>query len=432
MALQIRNAQISDLNGSKLTDSSVSLSKLASSNVTIGSTSISLGGTSTTLAGLSSVTSSAFSGALTGDVTGDLTGDVTGDVTGNLTGNVVHSDGTVLVNTTAKSLYLTGNDTDDLSEGSTNKYYANSLVDLHLSGGTGVSYSSGEISIGQAVATDSNVTFQNLTLSGNLTVSGSTTTVNSNEVNIGDAIILLNSDETGTPSQNAGIEVERGTSTNKSFIWDEASDRWSAGASDSIYAGGGFSGNLTGNVTGDVTGDLTGDVTGDVTGNLTGNVVTSDATILVNATTKEVNFINKDTGDLAEGSNQYFTNARADARIAAASIGDVTDVVLASTKEAGDMLLWDGTDYVNVKMVADSHTIGASPGNSITLNFTSDSDFYHMAQVYLNGQHMRFSDDNTLDADEDYHFSAANEITFSSGLIAQGDHIQVILYVKQS
>ena len=63
-------------------------------------------------------------------------------------------------------------------------------------------------------------------ISGNLTVDGTTTAVNSNEVNIGDAIILLNADETGTPSQNGGIEVERGTAANKSFVWNEADDAW--------------------------------------------------------------------------------------------------------------------------------------------------------------------------------------------------------------
>ena len=52
-------------------------------------------------------------------------------------------------------------------------------------------------------------------MGGNLTVSGTTTTVNSNTVNIGDNdIIVLNSDETGTPSQNAGFEIERGTEDN--------------------------------------------------------------------------------------------------------------------------------------------------------------------------------------------------------------------------
>ncbi len=61
---------------------------------------------------------------------------------------------------------------------------------------------------------------------GNLTVTGTTTTVNSNEVNIGDAIILLNSDETGAPSQNGGIEIQRGTSDNVALFWNEAADAW--------------------------------------------------------------------------------------------------------------------------------------------------------------------------------------------------------------
>jgi len=65
-----------------------------------------------------------------------------------------------------------------------------------------------------------------VTVSGDLTVSGTTTTVNTETINLADNIITLNSNETGTPSQNAGIEIERGTSSNKSFYWDESNDRW--------------------------------------------------------------------------------------------------------------------------------------------------------------------------------------------------------------
>jgi hypothetical protein len=92
-----------------------------------------------------------------------------------------------------------------------------------------------------------------LTVTGNLTVSGTTTTVNSNTVNIGDNIIVLNSDETGTPSQNAGIEVERGSASNKTLIWDESADKWTVGSENFTAA--------------TFTGDLTGDVTGNVSGN---------------------------------------------------------------------------------------------------------------------------------------------------------------------
>ena len=63
-------------------------------------------------------------------------------------------------------------------------------------------------------------------IKGDLTVQGTTTTINSNEVDIGDSIIRLNSDETGAPTQNAGLLVERGTSTDVQFIWNETGDKW--------------------------------------------------------------------------------------------------------------------------------------------------------------------------------------------------------------
>ena len=70
-----------------------------------------------------------------------------------------------------------------------------------------------------------------LTVQGNLTVSGTQTIVNSTQVEIGDNIIVLNSGETGTPSQNAGLEIERGTDSNVSFMWDESGDFWSPNGS---------------------------------------------------------------------------------------------------------------------------------------------------------------------------------------------------------
>jgi len=99
-------------------------------------------------------------------------------------------------------------------------------VRAHISAGTGVTITSGQIAIGQAVGTGSNVTFNDLTVSGNLTVSGTTTTVNTETINLADNIIILNSNETSAPSQNAGIEIERGSSTNVAFQWNETTDVW--------------------------------------------------------------------------------------------------------------------------------------------------------------------------------------------------------------
>ena len=63
-------------------------------------------------------------------------------------------------------------------------------------------------------------------VAGNFTVSGTTTTVNSNTIALADNIITLNSDATGTPTQNAGIEVERGDEANVQLRWNEGSSIW--------------------------------------------------------------------------------------------------------------------------------------------------------------------------------------------------------------
>ena len=62
---------------------------------------------------------------------------------------------------------------------------------------------------------------------GNLQVDGATTTVSSETLTIADNKIVLNNNYTGgSPSENAGIEIERGTQTNTVLRWNETSDRW--------------------------------------------------------------------------------------------------------------------------------------------------------------------------------------------------------------
>ena len=68
---------------------------------------------------------------------------------------------------------------------------------------------------------------QDLTIQGDLTVSGNTTTVNTEEILLADNIITLNSNYTGSaPTENSGIEIERGTLDNPKILWDESSDYW--------------------------------------------------------------------------------------------------------------------------------------------------------------------------------------------------------------
>ena len=117
-----------------------------------------------------------------------------------------------------------------------------SEVRAHITAGTGVGISSGEVSIGQAVATSSNVQFANLTLSGDLTVNGTTSTVSSTNTTISDALIELGNGTSGSPSNDAGFVIERGSSDNVFIGWDESADAVTFGT-------GSFTGASTGNLT---------------------------------------------------------------------------------------------------------------------------------------------------------------------------------------
>lgn len=151
----------------------------------------------------------------------------------------------------------------------------------------------------------------NIVISGNLTVNGTTTTVNSTQVDIGDNIIVLNADEVGTPSQDAGIEVERGTSTNMRLIWQESSDSWG-----SEVVGGAFTAfSLAGHTH-------------------TASQITDFSTA---------------------------ADARANTQIAAASINALSDVVITSPANT-QVLTYNGTNWVN-----------ATPTSGVSA-FTSLSD----------------------------------------------------------
>lgn len=69
----------------------------------------------------------------------------------------------------------------------------------------------------------------NVIIDGDLTVSGNTVTLDVATLLVEDNIIVLNKNVTGTPSTNAGIEIERGDSTNASITWNETSEFWTAG-----------------------------------------------------------------------------------------------------------------------------------------------------------------------------------------------------------
>ena len=61
-----------------------------------------------------------------------------------------------------------------------------------------------------------------LTVTGNLTVQGNTTTIDTVNVVVEDPLLLLASAQTGTPALDIGFIGKRGTEDNIAFVWDEA------------------------------------------------------------------------------------------------------------------------------------------------------------------------------------------------------------------
>ena len=188
--------------------------------------------------------------------------------------------------------------TDKLAEGSTNLYFTNARVDARLSGGTGVTYNQGEVSIGQAVGTTDDVTFDDVIVSGDLTVNGTTTTVNSTTVTIDDPIFTIGGDTapSSDDSKDRGIEFRwhDGSSAKVGFFgFDDSAGKFTfipdASNSSEVFSGavGTVLANLDGNSSTATTLQtsrsiaLTGSVTGTATFN--GGADASIATTLTAA-----------------------------------------------------------------------------------------------------------------------------------------------------
>jgi hypothetical protein len=154
-----------------------------------------------------------------------LTGAVTG--TGNFDGSA-----NVSIATTLAGGITLGTDT-------TGSYVAT------VTGGTGITVTGGGAGEGTTPSISLNAsaspTFADLTLSGNLTVNGTTTTVATTNTTISDSIIELATGTTGSAANDAGIIIERGDDANAFIGYDESADEFTVGT-------GTFTGASTGNL----------------------------------------------------------------------------------------------------------------------------------------------------------------------------------------
>jgi len=72
-----------------------------------------------------------------------------------------------------------------------------------------------------------NITYgSDFAVTGNLTVSGTTTTVSTANTRIEDAILALAAEATGSATADAGILINRGNDDNQALLWDESADQF--------------------------------------------------------------------------------------------------------------------------------------------------------------------------------------------------------------
>jgi hypothetical protein len=148
-----------------------------------------------------------------------LSGDVTGSATMTNLGDVTIST-TIAANSVALGTDTTGNYIATI---------AGTANEIEVSG-------SGSETAAVTIGLPDDVTItNNLTVGGNLNVTGTINSVNTTQVNIVDNKINLNTDFTGTPTADAGIRVERGTSSDVEILWNETSDQWTLTNNGSNY-----------------------------------------------------------------------------------------------------------------------------------------------------------------------------------------------------
>ena len=152
--------------------------------------------------------------------------DVDGSTISIVNGNFVFKDSAG----NDANLSFGGNTTDDLNEGSSNLYFTTQRIDDHLVGGTGINYDGGVISVAQNVDETSNVKFNDLTLTGNLTVEGSQTILETAVLQVEDQNIELGKVDTPSNStaNTGGITVLGGSDGDKTWKWLSATNSWTS------------------------------------------------------------------------------------------------------------------------------------------------------------------------------------------------------------
>jgi len=230
-----------------------------------------------------------------------------------------------------------------------------------------------------------------LTLSGNLTVNGTTTTVASTNTTIADNLLELNSGASSN-ANDSGIIIERGSTGDNAIIaWDESADKFIVGTTTG-----------TASSTGDIT-IATGTLVANVEGNASTATTATNVVGVGHGTNAayRVPFLSADTGTAAvyTDTNQgmtynpstnllyvsgSFEDGKGDVRsIPAKDQGGASEYTLIASDAGKTILRYGGglTIPANILTTGDAVTIINASGSDITLTQGSGQTIYNAADA---------------------------------------------------
>lgn len=273
----------------------------------------------TILAGASLAITNDVIHSIDGNLTSAVSNNVNSQVVGNYTlaANNIVIDSTGII--TAPLLQgqvsdISNHTTDTLTEGSSNLYYTDDRIDAHLTGGDGVTYANGDISVDSTVVRISGAqtiggakTFsEDVEIQGNLNVTANINSRTQVDLFVKDTSITL---ANGAVSPvDAQIFVEGGYANNPNIKWNASPQAWE-------FSNDGLNHQAIPATTDDLTEGNTNLYHTDARANSAIDAYLVSITANVDSVNGETGVVTLDTDDIPEGSNLYYTTSRVDAHL---------------------------------------------------------------------------------------------------------------------
>ena len=218
------------------------------------------------------------------------------------------------------------------------------------------------------------------TVTGNLTVSGTTTSVSTTNTRVEDAIIALSAEATGSASVDSGLLINRGDDDNYALIWDESADQFVAA-----------------NV-GSEDGDTAGNVTISSYANFQAGTITysalNDGSNAVTSTAAEINLVDGSSAGTIVNSKAVIYGSSGEVNATTLQIGGTS-----ITATAAELNIMDGDTSATSTTVAAADRVVLNDNGTMVQAAVTDLDTFFISTTQTLSNKTINSDSNTLTLD---------------------------------